>query len=435
MQSFGYKGKNAAASFVTDLRRKKVPANVYNPGDVKTRGDTPITDVKQFQTTLNVYSQITGSPLGEGSEPTTLPPLTFRPVEAFGTGGQGRAVAYGGGVWVAVGQNALLGGTENNIYISSDHGNTWTAKTAFGAGGIGYAVAYDGSGRWIAVGTGGIWTSINNGTSWQVSFQFIQGNSVAYGNGVWVVVGQSVTGGDDNIYISPDGESWTEKSAFGMGGYGQAVAYGGGVWVAVGQNGDNNSDKNIYISTTNGDSWEHKIAFGTQNLGGQGGNAVAYGNSIWVAVGEGRLAGGSTNNIYISSDHGISWIPKSAFAGEQGNAVAYGGGVWVAGGVSTDFQNVYSSTDNGDTWIPSTDIPVPVFSVAYGNGQWVAVGLAAPTSIFTSQNGRDWTGQFAFGFEGGGIAVAYGADGVWVAVGLDGVNDTAGPNNIFVGTT
>jgi hypothetical protein len=429
MQSFGYKGKNAAASFVTDLRRKKVPANVYNPGDVKTRGDTPITDVKQFQTTLNVYSQITGSPLGEGSEPTTLPPLTFRPVEAFGTGGQGRAVAYGGGVWVAVGQNALLGGTENNIYISSDHGNTWTAKTAFGPGGQGNAVAYDGSGRWIAVGTGGIWTSINNGTSWQVSFQFIQGNSVAYGNGVWVVVGQSVIGEDDNIYISTnDCESWTVKSAFGAGGYGQAVAYdGSGRWIAVGEHGNNdNRDKNIYISDDGGENWNPKSAFG----GGYG-QAVAYGGGVWVAVGENS---DNINNIYISIDGGENWNPKSVFD-ISGVAVAYGNGVWVVGGEDSNFQNVYSSTDNGDTWIPSTDIPVSVFSVAYGNGRWVAVGLAAPTSIFTSQNGRDWTGEFAFGLDGGGIAVAYGADGVWVAVGEDGAGEGAGPNNIFVGTT
>jgi hypothetical protein len=437
MQSFGYKGKNAAASFVTDLRRKKVPANVYNPGDIKTRGDTPITDVKQFQTTLNVYSQITGSPLGEGSEPAPLPPLTFSPVQAFGTGGQGNAVAYGGGVWVAVGESG--DGSDRNIYISSDHGNTWTAKTAFGAGGQGNAVAYDGIGRWIAVGTGGIWTSINNGDSWQLNSELIRGISVAYANGVWVVVGVSVNYDGNNILISTNNcESWIPKSAFGTGaGNGQAVAYGGGVWVAVGQNADIPGD-NIYISDDGGENWNQKSAFGEGS-----GQAVAWGPSttgnpsgVWVAVGN-NGDGTSTNDIYISDDGGENWTGKSAFGADGGGvSVAYGNGVWVAGGENdTDFQNVYSSIDNGDTWIPSLDIPGGVQGVAYGNGQWVAVGPAILNTIHTSQDGKNWTGQFAFGLVGGGIAVAYGADGVWVAVGEDGTGETAGPNNIFVGTT
>jgi hypothetical protein len=81
----------------------------------------------------------------------------------------GYGVAYGldgtgAGLWVAVGYS-----TTNTIATSSDNGNTWVGQTANGGlntNATSAGVAY-GNGLWVAVGTGSnsIATS-TNGTAW-----------------------------------------------------------------------------------------------------------------------------------------------------------------------------------------------------------------------------------------------------------------------------
>jgi hypothetical protein len=61
MESIGYKGKGTSASQLTEIRKQRVIAQLYNANQIKTRGTTSIPQVKQFRPDLNVYSQITHS--------------------------------------------------------------------------------------------------------------------------------------------------------------------------------------------------------------------------------------------------------------------------------------------------------------------------------------------------------------------------------------
>lgn len=61
--SIGSKGKYTSASQVTEIRKQKVQAALYNTNAIKTRGAVSITEVRKFTPDLNVYSEITGSPL------------------------------------------------------------------------------------------------------------------------------------------------------------------------------------------------------------------------------------------------------------------------------------------------------------------------------------------------------------------------------------
>ena len=100
-------------------------------------------------------------------------------------------------------------------------------------------------------------------------------------------------------------------------------------------------------------------------------NAVAYGNSLWVAGG-----GGNAHNIATSSD-GISWTGSTsgdlAFAGGTCNAVAYNGNsLWVAGG-SYDSAHKIAYSSDGISWTGSTSGDA-AFAGSYGACRAVAFG-------------------------------------------------------------
>lgn len=64
MQSIGAKSKNTSASSVTDMKKQRIHAVLYNATDIKTRGVITVPQIRQFRPVLNNYSLETGSPLG-----------------------------------------------------------------------------------------------------------------------------------------------------------------------------------------------------------------------------------------------------------------------------------------------------------------------------------------------------------------------------------
>jgi hypothetical protein len=64
MESIGDKKRNTSSSSVTEMRKQRIHANLYDANKIKTRGAVTVTQIRQFKPDLNVYSQISGSPLG-----------------------------------------------------------------------------------------------------------------------------------------------------------------------------------------------------------------------------------------------------------------------------------------------------------------------------------------------------------------------------------
>ena len=171
------------------------------------------------------------------------------------------AVAYDGGMWVAVGASGRI--------LTSTNGINWTSRTSGTTENL-RGVAYDGD-MWTVVGFSGTiltstdgvnWTSRSSGTT-----QDLYG--VAYGGGMWVAVGYSGT-----ILTSPNGTTWTSRSS-GVSQHLRDVAYGGGMWVAVGYSG-------TILTSSDGISWTRRTSGTTESL-----SDVAYGGNMWVAVGSG----------------------------------------------------------------------------------------------------------------------------------------------------
>ena len=268
-------------------------------------------------------------------------------------------VDYGNGMWVVVGGNGTI--------LTSNDGKSWTKQKINTKQTI-YGVAY-GNGMWIVVCDDGSIFKSSNGTSWEkiptvfrkverrvinrglgmkFSKTIIIGTTgflrrVAYGNGIWVAVG------NNDIFTSSNGTSWTKRTTDIKGAYG--AAYGNGIWIAVSSNGQ------ILRSSNNGVSWTQIINVGTLY-------GVAYGNGMWVAV-------GNRGAIFTSND-GKSWTKRSIPLRGWLYGIKYGDGIWIATG---NYGEILMSKNNGISWIKDTSrVNVWLNEASYANDIWTVVG-------------------------------------------------------------
>jgi hypothetical protein len=263
-----------------------------------------------------------------------------------------RAVTYGNGVFVAVGPSG-------SIQTSTD-GITWTNRTSANTGLL-YGVAY-GNGVFVAVGsvgspaiqssTDGItWTNRTSANTNSGAWLF----AVTYGEGIFVVTGRLGA-----IQTSTDGITWTNRTSASTSAT-DSVAYGTGTFVAVGSND--------IQSSTDGITWTSRTA---ASMGTNGFSAVTYHSSGgFVAVG-----GDSYSSVIQTSPTGTTWTNRTSANNSYALlGVAYGNGVYVAVGNNGIIQ---SSTD-AITW---RDRGYNSFNggsftrnaVAFGNGVFVSVG-------------------------------------------------------------
>ncbi|HEX6549369.1 MAG TPA: hypothetical protein VF117_01750 [Gammaproteobacteria bacterium] len=312
------------------------------------------------------YSSNTGSNnTGGGSTGGTLTGLGYTwEVETSGTTTDLRSVCYGASRWVAVGTSAGVGvtaestdgkswtltqqnsvadyylhnvGCGNNTFVAlastaiiySGDGVNWTqASVPSSNGSTPYpqaiaAVTY-GNGLWVAVDdlflteNGWGFLTSTDGASWSetlIGGAYAQPTAIAYGNGLYVVVGYGGL-----LLTSPDGTNWTNRS-FTTGQAMLGITYANGMFVAVANNGQ------ILTSPDGINNWNaYSVSSGALN-------AVGYGGGIFLAVG--ASSGGTA---YVSTD-GVSWTSASSYLpsglyGAALNGAAYGNTSFVVVGDS-----------------------------------------------------------------------------------------------------
>ena len=265
----------------------------------------------------------------------------------------------------------------NRSIITAD-GITWTNEIIGGMTDF-RRIAY-GNGVFVAVGQSRYRIRTADGINWTNPFSgsgALMG--VAFGNGVFVAVGS--TGAI--VRSTDNGISWTDHDIGGDSLW--RVAYGNGVFVAAGENG-----RRIQ-STDYGITWFNDITEGTNTFYG-----IAFGNGIFVAVDSG---GGRIRSI----DYGATWTDQS-FGSITHYGLAYGKGLFIAVG---DGSRIARSTDDGLTWTEQT-LPGAanwLRGIAYGNGMFIAVGDNG--SKYISSDGFNWTdvsgGSGLYAIAGGGL--------------------------------
>lgn len=299
------------------------------------------------------------------------------------------AVAFGNGIYVAVG----LGG---GIVRSSDSAE-WTPVTAPMDKNL-YDVTF-GGGRFVAVGQDSAIVTSVDGLTWENRTVASEADlyGVAWGNNMYVAAG----GGTSLILSSPDGLSWTKRTA----GYDDltfaAVAYAGDAFVLAA-----NYDAMLetvtvptrwavfYFRSVDGTSWQKMTWQET----------YVWKRSSWVRgmlwTGSQLVSFGDNGSAQTSPD-GMRWANHTS----AGNAVIVGiascAETYVGVGTEDAFNGaVYSSTD-GLTWQHEVNPQVPrvtwnteqwqddLYGAAYGDGVFVAVGSHGV--ILRSGNGSTWT--------------------------------------------
>ncbi|PQJ97192.1 InlB B-repeat-containing protein [Chromatium okenii] len=206
-----------------------------------------------------------------------------------------------------------------------------------------------------SAGTGSSWQSITPAPTTNDLY------SVAYGNGLFVAVGDTGV-----ILNSTDGISWTTPTSV-TGNMLNRVIWGGGQFVAVGESG-------TVLTSTNGSSWQVRRSSGVDL------NDVTWGGNQFVAVGD-------SGTILTSSD-GVTWTTRTSGTPNPLMGMTWSGSQFVAVGYS---GTILTSSD-GMTWtVRSSGTADALGDVIWSGSQFVAVGGTG--TILTSPDGVTWTAR------------------------------------------
>jgi hypothetical protein len=258
------------------------------------------------------------------------------------------SVTYGNGLWVIVGNNAI---------ITSPDGITWTSQTSPSAS-LWTSVTF-GSGRFVAVGDGVSMYS-DDGVNW-FSGSSIIGSwaSVVYNGSLFVAVANFNT---NRVMTSANGSAWTARTPASVRSW-NSVTYGMGQFVAVASSGDINR----VMTSSDGITWASQAAASSSLW-----QSVCFSEelNLFCAVG--------TDSIMTSPD-GITWTSRTP-ADDSGSigllkSIAYGMGKFV---VTWDNGGKIQSSIDGITW--TSEDGTLVFSnsancVFFGNYIFMAVGV------------------------------------------------------------
>jgi hypothetical protein len=215
------------------------------------------------------------------------------------------------------------------------------------------------------------------------------------------------------VETSPDAITWTSHS-LPVGGVWSSVKWLDNRFVATGwymgpyirPNGGDDEERTIGIIMTSTDGANWTIVETTDTTPATLWFAAAFGNGVFVSIGE--------RGEVVTSTDGATWTSKPDLPGApQSLSVLYAGGQFVVVG-----RNFAAVSTDGTTWttglLPGDDY---WNSLTYGNGTYVAVSNASNNSFATSTDGLNWTVQ-PFG-SGRWFGLTY-ANGQFIAVGLNG---------------
>lgn len=196
-----------------------------------------------------------------------------------------QSVAYGGGVFVAVGvAGNIYDGNSNNTGILSTDGMTWT-KVTMSHSGMWDSIAY-GNGRFVAAQRGYEVGYSTNGITWTLSAPTVNGtwSAVAFGNDKFILCGSGTS-----AHYSTNGVSWTPGTFPAFAIY-SSISYGNGIFLAKSTNGGSEQ-----ATSTNGISWTARTF--ARTIGSA--NSIIYGNGNFVV---------STYPDFSFTTDGVTWI-------------------------------------------------------------------------------------------------------------------------------
>ncbi|MEZ4985211.1 MAG: hypothetical protein R2795_09280 [Saprospiraceae bacterium] len=269
---------------------------------------------------------------------------------------------FSGLTWRGIGP-AFMSGRIADIAIHPHHDNTW----------------------YIAVGSGGVWKTVNAGVTWQPIFDGQTSYSIgcvtidpSQPNRVWVGTGENVggrhVGFGDGIYLSEDGgQTWTNKGLPQSEHISKIIVHPDNsqvVWVAVqGPLWKKGGQRGVFKTTDGGDSWTRVLGdeewVGATDLVIDPRNPQILYAATWqrhrtVAA---YMGGGPGSGLHKSVDGGQTWqklstgLPQSNM-GKIGLAISPQQPDVLYAAIELDRRTgaVYKSTDQGASWQKGAEV-------------------------------------------------------------------------------
>ena len=245
---------------------------------------------------------------------------------------------------------------------------------------------------WLATtGAGSYWRvgNIPAGNWW---------SSVVYGNNTFVAVTRNVSG-INYAATSPDGITWTQRTLPISNISFSSIAFGNGIFVALGEATSGSAGSNVSMTSPNGITWTQRTLPANKSW-----KSIAFGNGIFVATVWGE------SSVWTSPD-GITWTQRT-LPSSSASYVAFGNGIFVATG---DFiGTVGLRSADGITWSAFTFPQSAKWAqIAYKSGKFL---VAAGNNIYaTSTDGIVWRGGTFPVDTGVGVWIVGASDTVFIA--------------------
>ncbi len=285
---------------------------------------------------------------------------------SFGVGCAQGGITYNGqAIWIIADQ--LVTGGSGIPVLSAFSSATTPPKPSAGQSGntSGYLVSHGGAlysigGRNTADTTISVYKSINNGTSWSTISTPWTTNVMARANaaasfGVNIFAGGLVT--NRGVYSSPDGVTWTLKTADiaggGIGSLDALIIHNNNLYALI-----TFSAANPQIwSSADGITWTAKNS-GITGITNRELSSILSLNGKLYLIGGTQSGVGVFNDVWVSNDNGVNWVLLSTGAFPARGAMSSwvsNGRLWIGGGgtntnLTAVTNDVWSSSD-GSAWL------------------------------------------------------------------------------------
>ena len=244
---------------------------------------------------------------------------------------------------------------------------------------------------YVAVGSGGVWKTMNSGTTWKPIFD----DQKVYSTGcitidskkpstIWLGTGENVggrhAGFGDGVYVSHnDGKSWKNMGLENSEHISKIIVHPENsdiVWVASqGPLWSKGGDRGVYKTINGGKSWKRTLGdaewIGATDMLIDPTNSDVLYAATWQRhrTVAGYLGGGPGSGLHKSIDGGETWkplkngIPKSNL-GKTGLAMSPFNSKVIYAAIELDRTKggVYMTTNGGESWVKQSD------AVAGGTG-------------------------------------------------------------------
>ena len=229
------------------------------------------------------------------------------------------------------------------------------------------SVAY-GNGIFVVGGDSGyVTTSTDEGTTWSTPKQLVTIGSwgnVIYANGSFMMLNFH----NGKLATSTDGITWTTRDTYSLE-YWRGLAYGNGIYVAVGPS------YGTIMTSTDGETWTKRT------VGSVIWKNIAYGNGKFIIISDGGYFSTSTDGVTWKSQSRIPNISRGY------DVITFGNGKFV---VAEGYRGNTQTTTDGETWTtPNTSAGSHSWqSIAASDGKFILVGSSG--YVTTSVDGITW---------------------------------------------